>query len=575
MKLKGLLCGALGALMMLGVAYASSTRDAEVAPIDTSKLAAAASASPELVAPGIDYSVDLATRGEWTDSDGWSTWTYAVRVPGAQAIAFHAAVSFPPGSHLDVGDNAGNAVKTYDAFTTAATKDQIWSVLVPGEVLRLTLTLPSDEKGLARIDLDRLFIGLKASPISAVRAKAASAAATVPPPVNWSCERTPANELAGDATVMYTVNFADGVEGSGLGQCTGTLMNDVPHDGKLYMLTAAHCGQTNYDSSSITVYWNAVSSCTDGLKNVLTGGFPTSNGGTTRALYATGGINHGEDQWLIELSGNGPPAGSNAAFSGWDASDVSTMAGGGPTGVFGINHTSAQTKQYTVSSNGPTTHGAWPPGYLEYTWTTGSEGPGASGSGLFESDDRLIATLSTGGGDQLGDQFSGFNLLSAGWHGGGGGDAPTSSVGVWLDPGRTGTLQVDGAAAPAAPTVTISVNPTTASTDAHYTVSWSSSGASSCSASGAWTGSSAVSGSASFSEAVAGNYTYTLTCSNIGGSTASSATVVVTSPSTGSPGSSAGGGGSIGEMELLTLLAGCLVRRRRRHPATELQGNLR
>src|SRR3989339_118210 len=81
------------------------------------------------------------------------------------------------------------------------------------------------------------------------------------------------------------------------------------------------------------------------------------------------------------------------------------------------------------------------------------------------------------------------------------------------------------------PTVYIKVNGTDGSisliSPASYTLSWTSNNASSCSASGAWSGSKNVFGTESSSNVGVGNYTYTITCSNLAGSATDSVTVNV------------------------------------------------
>ncbi|MDP3800438.1 MAG: hypothetical protein Q8Q90_03385 [bacterium] len=81
----------------------------------------------------------------------------------------------------------------------------------------------------------------------------------------------------------------------------------------------------------------------------------------------------------------------------------------------------------------------------------------------------------------------------------------------------------------APPTVSISASPSTISYNTSSTISWSSSGASSCSASGAWSGSKGTSGSQSTGNLTSGQ-TYSISCSNSGGSASSSVTVNVNPP---------------------------------------------
>lgn len=87
-----------------------------------------------------------------------------------------------------------------------------------------------------------------------------------------------------------------------------------------------------------------------------------------------------------------------------------------------------------------------------------------------------------------------------------------------------------------APTVNITANPTSIANGTSSTLNWSSTNATSCTASGAWSGTKATSGSQSTGN-LTSSKTYTLTCTGAGGSASDSATVTVASvpPPTISP----------------------------------------
>jgi uncharacterized protein (TIGR03118 family) len=90
-----------------------------------------------------------------------------------------------------------------------------------------------------------------------------------------------------------------------------------------------------------------------------------------------------------------------------------------------------------------------------------------------------------------------------------------------------------GMSTPAMPTVTLAVNPMTITVGQSATLTWSTMNASTCTASGAWTGSEGTSGTKAVAPAAAGNTTYTLTCTapagsyGAGGTSSSSATLTV------------------------------------------------
>lgn len=82
----------------------------------------------------------------------------------------------------------------------------------------------------------------------------------------------------------------------------------------------------------------------------------------------------------------------------------------------------------------------------------------------------------------------------------------------------------------AAPTVSIAANPASLVLGAASTLSWSSTNAAACTASGGWSGSRATSGTANVTPAATGTATYTLSCTGAGGSASASATVTVSAP---------------------------------------------
>ena len=104
-------------------------------------------------------------------------------------------------------------------------------------------------------------------------------------------------------------------------------------------------------------------------------------------------------------------------------------------------------------------------------------------------------------------------LILAGCGGGGGDSAPSTSQHQVNTP---------------APTITASFAKSTASIGTPVVLTWSSTNATSCTASGAWSGVQLLSGSLTVTPAVGGQAKYTLTCSGAGGSTATD--VVLATP---------------------------------------------
>ena len=95
--------------------------------------------------------------------------------------------------------------------------------------------------------------------------------------------------------------------------------------------------------------------------------------------------------------------------------------------------------------------------------------------------------------------------------------------------GVAGSTSVVVANAPTPmPTVSLSLAPASVPAGQASTLTWSTTNATACVASGAWAGNQAPSGSLAVTQAVAGTYTYSLTCTGLGGSASGSATLGVT-----------------------------------------------
>ena len=112
---------------------------------------------------------------------------------------------------------------------------------------------------------------------------------------------------------------------------------------------------------------------------------------------------------------------------------------------------------------------------------------------------------------------------------------------------EAGTYALAMATAPPSPVVNLSVDHPQVASGSTVDIIWTTQNATSCTASGGWSGAKALSGTVT-SAALTSNTTFTLNCTGPGGSQSKSATVTVTS-------SSGGGGGAMG-VELLAALLG-------------------
>ncbi len=124
--------------------------------------------------------------------------------------------------------------------------------------------------------------------------------------------------------------------------------------------------------------------------------------------------------------------------------------------------------------------------------------------------------------------------------------------------GGTASQAVTVAINPPAPTVSLTASPMTVSNGGSSTLTWSSTNATSCTASGAWTGSKTVSGSAS-TGALSANKTYTLACTGTGGTLSKSVNVAVGPSISGSPATSVKAGSAYSFTPTASAVAGATL----------------
>ena len=108
-----------------------------------------------------------------------------------------------------------------------------------------------------------------------------------------------------------------------------------------------------------------------------------------------------------------------------------------------------------------------------------------------------------------------------------------------------------------APTLTLSVSPASITIGQSVVVTWSSTSATACAASGAWSGTQATAGSVNETPSVTGTATYTLVCSGAVSPAATSSAMVIVQAPAGTPTqtnlSGRAGGGSLGWSSLVGL----------------------
>ena len=230
--------------------------------------------------------------------------------------------------------------------------------------------------------------------------------------------------------------------------CTGSMVNNTALNCEPYLLTALHCTENSSSGNfgQYTFYYNYESSgCGGGSVSQN----QTTVGCVERANSNDGGGNSGSDFSLLEVTGN-IPSSYNVYYNGWNAQNVASTSG------VGIHHPNGDRKKistYTTALQS-TQWGSASGSHWRIFWsgTTNGHGVtegGSSGSPIFDSQGRIVGTL-TGGGSFCSqvpnpspDQYG---KMSYHWA-----SNPGDDLRDWLDPVNTGQLTLDGTYAPCTP----------------------------------------------------------------------------------------------------------------------------
>lgn len=515
------------ALCIFGFATPVSAVTPQILSADLSALIDRAAEHPEQFAVGIPNAVSSATEGEWTEHGSMSTWEYAVRVPTAVSLSFHAPrIALPPSAVLTVtGARVAIRYRALDLY-----RDRLWSRPLAGDTLWLSLSVATAERAKVRLELASVqagykgFGGLPDHPRYALRKS--TTAATQSCTENFECHTTTANRGPARATVAILIGNEF--------QCTGTLLNNTRNDFTPYVLTARHCQKGDLGggdpgaAENVTVYWDAVTACGSTLGSIYDGNAPVQYGGATTVVEQ-------QDAWLIKL--DSPPPVQDAYWAGWDAT------GGVFTGGYAIHHALGKNRQY-VEWYGQAlaqkiSAAALKVSYDSDFWglvnQVGSVGAGASGGGLFDPDNRVVgnsslAALQNGKGSpgvcpltpppvpsasKVTAQYTSLSAVFASTADKTGTSATLQSV---LDPGHSGKLQIDGLASIP---VTMTIDPIVPFVWQTPKITWDAPGAQSCTASGGitgdgWAGTRAASGTITLTGSTTGTATYSISCTGPG-----------------------------------------------------------
>ncbi|MGB3902499.1 MAG: T9SS type A sorting domain-containing protein, partial [Bacteroidales bacterium] len=220
--------------------------------------------------------------------------------------------------------------------------------------------------------------------------------------------------------------------------CTGSLVNNTNNDCTPYFLTADHCG---YESSTSDLnYWVFYFNYE---ATTCAGTFPqfsnhSVTGCTLVASDNFGATEIGSDFYLVKLKYN-VPASYNPYYNGWSRSTNVSNSG------VGIHHPNGDIKKISTYQNtlssGYTTH--WSVRWVATANGHGVTEGGSSGSPLFNSNGKIIGTLTGGSSDcSATDQPDYYGKFS--YHWASNGSTSDKQLKPWLDPNNSNPIEING-----------------------------------------------------------------------------------------------------------------------------------
>ncbi len=220
--------------------------------------------------------------------------------------------------------------------------------------------------------------------------------------------------------------------------CSGAMVNNVRQDKTPYVLSAEHCVAA--DDQTHKFYFNyQLYECngTDGFSGYV------ANGGEIIARSGAVNTNEKSDFLLLKITRNLNSFAwhDSIVFAGWDRSGAASVGAG-------IHHPGGDWKKISFPSSVSTiTSGNMAQKYFKVLWKTnpnkGVTEQGSSGSPLFNANQRIIGTLTSGssscnyvyGSDNYGRMYYHWNNNNA--------PNATNRLQPWLDPDNTGAVTLN------------------------------------------------------------------------------------------------------------------------------------
>ncbi len=375
--------------------------------------------------------ISVTNSGRWINlNDGSAVWTTAIRSEGAKSLN----LVF---DRFRIDKNSCLIIYSpfYDGYSVVLTNDDITptgllpTIPIPGDMLVVEYQQYSSKCEAPEIVIGSVnhdFLGVLGLLDSRKAGRFGDSGRCN---IDVSCS---SDELIVRNQKSTCKIIVDGTE-----LCSGTLVNNSANDGTPYFLSAAHCFRRNESPFSTIFFFDyEVPSCQTNIEG-------------TKLHYITGGMMRAFvdtfDIALLEMNKR-PDAAFMPYWAGWSRSESLSPP------FFAIHHPMGDVKKYAITNNQliKTTFYSYTVGGKPFSkdihwqvksWETGVTEGGSSGCGLFDSQGRLVGSLSGGEATCSRPQNDYFVRFNKAWS-----ESPDQDkqLACWLDPKKTSPVSIDG-----------------------------------------------------------------------------------------------------------------------------------